>query len=199
MARMVIIGCRGTHARARDTVFTEANARHYSLLGERSVVIVDVQFVRLRVIAYENVRPAVIVCVENSDSQTLRRRIVEAGFFGDIGKSPIAIIVPEAQRRAMISLWRAIGFGAAVKSAVDVGFGRPLYVVCNQQVQASVAVVIQPGRTRAEFIVAPESRLLGDVGKRSVAIVAEKVALAEGGDENVVAAIVVVVADRHAH
>jgi hypothetical protein len=76
---------------------------------------------------------------------------------------------------------------------------RPLHVIRDHQIEFAVAVVIHPRRARAEIVRSPKAGLSRHVGKRAVAIVAEEMILTERGDENIVAAIVVVIADRHAH
>ena len=63
----------------------------------------------------------------------------------------------------------------------------------------AVAVVIDPGRARAEFVWSPEAGLLCHISEGAVAIVVEQVILAERSDEDVVVAVVVVVADGNAH
>src|SRR5689334_25417443 len=62
----------------------------------------------------------------------------------------------------------------------------------------AVLVVVDPSGAGTEFLGSEQARFLRDIGERAVAIVMKKVALAVGGDEKIVEAVVVVVADSHA-
>src|SRR4029077_11352314 len=67
------------------------------------------------------------------------------------------------------------------------------------QIEAAVFIVIDPGGAGAQFAVAAEPGLLRDVGEGAVAIVVKKPAPAERGYEEIVEAVVVVIADGYAH
>ena len=63
---VIIIGCIDSHARARQAFFAVCNAGIYCRLGKPSPFVVNVKFVWLRIVGYHEVRPAVVVVVENS-------------------------------------------------------------------------------------------------------------------------------------
>ena len=63
----------------------------------------------------------------------------------------------------------------------------------------AIFVVIHPGGAGAEFVRALQSRFLRHIGKCAVAIVVKQMALSVGGDKEVIVAIVIVIADSHAH
>ncbi len=72
-------------------------------------------------------------------------------------------------------------------------------IIVDDQIQATVLVVVDPSGAGAEFLRSDQACLLRNIRERVVAVVVEKVALSVGGDEKIVIAVVVVVADGHAH
>ena len=71
------------------------------------------------------------------------------------------------------------------------------YVVVDEEIQLAVAIVVDPGAagsvTRAGM---GKPRLLGHVRERAVAVVVKQDVLAPAGDEEIVEAVVIVIADR---
>ena len=69
-------------------------------------------------------------------------------------------------------------------------------VVGNEEIQMSIAVVIQEGAAGSKpLLIAPQPGRLGNIGESSVAVVAVKHVLPEIGAKDIVKAIVVVVSD----
>ncbi len=87
----------------------------------------------------------------------------------------------------------------AVEAAENVVLRRPAHVVADEQVEQAVAVVIDPERGSAEPLAGLEAGGASDIGKFAVTVIAEEMALADAGDENVGEAVVVVIADGYAH
>ncbi len=104
----------------------------------------------------------------------------------------------ELARCALVGFRRAIGFRCAIERTPQVAFRCPLHVVGNEQVEFAIAVVIQPCRARAEVSIA-DARGGRHVAELAAAFVMEKVIAVERGDVDVVAAVVVEIADGHAH
>ena len=72
-------------------------------------------------------------------------------------------------------------------------------IVGEEQVEASIAVVVHPGAACAPAIAEVQQACrLRHVGESAVAVVAIQNVLRPAGDENVVAPVVVVVGDGHA-
>ena len=161
--------------------------------------VVDVELVGLRVVGDHQVGPAIAVHVEHRHAERLGRVVEQPGLCRSVFKLAIAEVVPQAHRRAFVRLRRAIRLVRSVERAIDVALRSPLHVVGDDQVELAVAVVIHPRRAGAELVRAPHARGLGDVGECPVAVVVEQVALPKRRDEDVVEAIVVVIADRRAH
>ena len=99
----------------------------------------------------------------------------------------------------MIRLRSAVGFALAVHAAENVVLGRPLDVVADQQIQQAVAIEIEPERRGAEGAAAAQAGLFGDVDEVAAPGVLKQAVLADGGDQNIGEAVVVVVGDGHAH
>src|ERR1700745_760208 len=87
----------------------------------------------------------------------------------------------------------------AVEAAKDVRFERPLDVVADEEIEKSVAVVVEPESGGAEAFPLAETRGVGDINERSFSCVTEEAVLANARDENVGISLVVVVADSNAH
>src|SRR5208337_980016 len=100
---------------------------------------------------------------------------------------------------AAICLRRAIGFMGPVEAAEDILRFRPLDVVGDEQVQMAVAIVIEPQRGGAESIVSAQMASFGDIGKAAVSVVLKQPALSYSRNKKVREAIVVEIADGHAH
>ena len=83
----------------------------------------------------------------------------------------------------------------AVDGAIQVSLFRPLHVIGYDQVEFAVTVVIDPCGAGGKLIGTGQTGRFGDIAECSVAIVVEEMALPERGDEYVVMAVVVVVAD----
>ena len=105
--------------------------------------------------------------------------VFEPGLLGDFRERPVAIVMEEPVGRL------------ALEQAAQ--------IVRNEQIEKSVAVIIDPGSGKART---PnlESGLLRDIGKGAVAIVVEQLALsgikAETRNKDVGKAVVVVIAHR---
>jgi hypothetical protein len=80
----------------------------------------------------------------------------------------------------------------------DVVFERPLDVVADEEVQAAVAVEVQPHGRSTEADAAIETAGARRVHERAAAGVVKQPVLAHAGHEHVGEAVVVVVADGHA-
>ncbi len=69
-------------------------------------------------------------------------------------------------------------------------------IVRDEQIEASIAIIVDPGAARAPAsALVPEAGCPGDVGERAVAIVAVERVLSPLRDEDIVEAVVIVIAD----
>ena len=68
MTGAIVIGRVHAHAGPRHAVFTECDAGGDAALFKRSLLLIEIKLVGLRVIGNQNVGPAVAVVVENCDA-----------------------------------------------------------------------------------------------------------------------------------
>jgi hypothetical protein len=178
VAGVVVVGSIDAHAGPRYAVFTEGHAGDDAFFGERAVAIVAVELVGLRVVGEKQVRPAVVVVVENGDAHGFRGGVGEASFLRSVLEGAVAAIVPEANGGAFVGFRGAVGFAFAVERAVEVVFWRPLHVIAYYEIELAVFVVIDPRGAGAEFVRAGESGFLRDLGEGAIAVIVEQMALA---------------------
>ncbi len=198
-AGVIVVGGVHAHAGTGHAVFAKGDSRDHRFFGECAVAIVAIKLVRLRVIRKQKIGPAVIVKIEHRDTESLRRRLAEAGFLRYVLESAVAAVVPEANGSAFVGFRSAIRFALAVEGAIEIRLRRPLDIVADHQVQMAVLVVVHPSGAGAEFLGPQQARFLCDIRERAVAVVVKKAALPVGGDEKIVEAVVIVVTDGHAH
>src|SRR5271165_275406 len=99
-------------------------------------------------------------------------------------------------RSSFVRFGRAVRLYAPVQRAPQIALDAPLNIVGDEQVQLSVAIVIQPRGAGAETGV-PDSRCRGHVLELAAALVVKEMISSERGDINILASIVVIVGHRH--
>src|SRR5579883_2192035 len=122
MAGQVIVDGIDAHAGTSFTGIAEGNAGAECLISKRSVVVIVVKLVRLRVVGDEEVQPAVVVIIEQSHPQRFAGGIVETSFFRYIFKPAVAEIMKERCALAFVQFGRAVGFVLAIESAILVRY-----------------------------------------------------------------------------
>ena len=86
---------------------------------------------------------------------------------------------------AAIRFRRAVGLVLTVEAAKDVGFRGPLHIVADEQIEQSVAVVVEPkGRSTESFALA-QACGNRDINKGSFARIAKETILSNTSDKNV--------------
>ena len=202
----IVVGDADAHAGLLVAVFAVGDARDDSNIGERAVVIVAEQNARLRIDGDVDVGPAVVVeIVGDRGDRVARARLEDAGFFGDVGESAVAVVVIEdvgvaGQARAgRTSSGMPFHWHTAARRFRRRGFGIELDVVADEKIEIAVAIVVDPGAAGAPadlFFV--EAGFLRDVGECAVAVVVKQNVVAPEAAEEIVPAVVVVVADADA-
>ena len=196
MAAAIVVGSVSAHAGAGNAIFAEADTGSHAAFFERAVLFIHVKFVGLRVVGDDDVRPAVVVVIENCNSEALGRRIAQACFLRRIFKFAVAKVVPQANRRAFVRFRSAVRLVRAIERAVEVALLAPLHIIGDDQIEFAVAIVVNPSSAGREFVRTPHAGGLCHLGKGAVSVVVKQMALAERSDEDIVEAVVVVVADR---
>ena len=152
IAGAIVVGGVDAHSGAGDAVFAVGDACRHAFFRERAVAVVDVELVGLCVVADDDVGPAVLIRVEDGDAQAFGGGVEQAGFLRGVFEGAVAAIVPEADGSALVGFRRAVGFRFAVEGAVEIGFGRPLDVIGDDEIEMAVAIVVNPGGAGAEFV-----------------------------------------------
>ena len=122
-----------------------------------------------------------------------------AGLCADVGESAITVVAIEQVLAALQARWTARDLDALVGAICVFGQRSGLYievdVVADEEVEVAVFVVVEKcaAGVPAQAIL-EQASLLGYVGKSAVAVVAEERILAVVADEEIVPAVVVVVA-----
>ena len=171
----------------------------YALLdrdvGESAVVVVVIQIAFHLIVGDVDVRPAIIVVVAHGHSHSASSGIGDSGFFGNIGKRAVAIVVKQAVGIAFV-IERA---GECLRGVVRLpGVGIELQIIADEQVQAAIAVVIEKCGAHAKVIVLHASGF-SDVRESAIAVVVIENRGVPVGDIDVVVAVVVVIAHGYAH
>ena len=197
-AGAVVIGCVHAHGPARFSVLGESDSGGEANVFERAVTVVSIKPVGLRIVGLKNIRPAVLIEVENGDAERFARFVVDPCFYCRVFKLSRPQITVEPRGEPVIRLRRAVGFCVAVERAPEVVFGCPLHVIGDEHVEVAVLVVVKPGGAGSESRVADAGVFRG-IGESTLAFIPEKPVTFEGCDIEVLAAVVVIVAGGNAH
>ena len=84
----------------------------------------------------------------------------------------------------------------AIDRAIKIGRFAPANIICDDQVEFAVAIVIYPSGAGGKFTWAPHSRGLSYIRKCSVAVVVEEMTLPECSNKEIVEPVVIVIANR---
>src|SRR2546425_10566760 len=200
----IVIDSGDAHAGLGLAVGREGAAGLDGDVRERAVLFVLIERAGLRVVGDVDVGPAVVVEIggENAEAEGAVGLQNTRGF-GDIGEGAIAVVVIEdifAARQA----GRAAGdHDAFVEAGAGFGNGRrgevEVNVIGDEEIEAAVAVVVHEGAAGVPALaIACDAGLGADVGEGAIAVVVVETVFAEVGDEEVVEAVVVVIADANA-
>ena len=148
--------------------------------------------------------PAVVVVVGHDRRHRIGLRgRSDARGLADVGEGAVAVVVEQlhvAGRQAARAAVDRDALPSAVAALARLGepLQRRVEIGGDEEIEAAVAIVVDPGAAGA---VAHgglrEPGLRGHVGEGAVAVVVVQHVVPVGGDEQVVEAVVVVVADRH--
>ena len=170
---------------------------------EGAVVLVEVERGGSGIVGDVNVGPAVVIEIGGGDAEAVGADgVPHAGFLADVGERAVAVVVIEEIFSAG-EAGRSAGYddafvGAGTFFGERSGFQVEVDVVGDEEIEMAVFVVVDPGAAGvpARFGAGlEEAGAFGDVGEGAVAIVVIENVLAVVGDEEIVVAVVVVVAD----
>ena len=92
-AGIIVVAGVGAHACAHAARVAEGDASQDGGVGEGAVVIVVVELIRLGIVGYEEVHPAVVIIVQHRYAQGFAGWIVQSGALGDVFKGAVAFVV----------------------------------------------------------------------------------------------------------
>ena len=160
---------------------------------------------RLRgIVGDVDVGPAIIVEVADADTESVgAAHFGDARAFGHVRKRAVAIVVVEDVGVAVQSGRPARYHHGFIEAGSALGNWRRLQIEINvvgdEEIELSVAIVIEEGAACSPAdSLSSDSCFLAYIGEGAVAVVVIQHVLAEVGDEQVVVAVVVVIADADA-
>src|SRR5262249_31726700 len=154
-----------SHARVSSTVSIDGNTgteRHLFKLSSTFVVIKEFQ---RRVISHKDVRTPIAVVVRKCDPETFAR-LGYSDLLRDLGKVPISIVVINQWSNRLEIVGVTIGAHALFVLTAPHFIEIPIEVAQDHQVQQSIAIQIDPGRTGGPSSASPP-RLLSHIRKGS--------------------------------
>ena len=169
-------------------------------LFEGPIALVDEEKIRLCIVGDEDIHQAVAIEVRNRNAHALAQRLADSAGLRHVFKAAVAQVAIEPRRHARVDGGAAILLALGVHPALLVGLRSPHRVVGHKQVEQSVVVVVEPGRAYAKHVLrlVLQSRAGRHIGKSPVAVVVIQRIGARVADEQIIAAVIVVVAHGHA-
>src|SRR5882762_170540 len=132
VSRRVEVGHIDAHTVARSAVRGKCDAGIQCDIFNRTVALIPIKFVGLRVIGYQQITPAVAIVVEHGHAQGLRAAVKNSARGRDILKGSITAIAKQPAGLSAIGFGCAVRLVLAVETAKHIVLGRPLYVVADK-------------------------------------------------------------------
>src|SRR5262249_10341542 len=123
---------------------TERNSGFHRHIAKRAIALIAIKLVGFGVIGDQQIGPAVLVVIDHGDAQGLRTAVKQSARRRAVFKGAVAAIVKEPAGLADISFGRAVGLVLAVQAAEHIVLTRPLHVITDEQIEAAVAIIIEP-------------------------------------------------------
>ena len=194
-----------SHPRLLLPVLAQRDAAVEAPFGERAVAIVMQQQARSGVAGDVDILPSVAVEVGRHGRQAITRLDArDAGFFAHVGERSVRVVAIQPADLLRQSRRAAVDRNAPVIAARVLPADRHFVLVedvvmRNEKIQPAIAIVIDPGAARAiARSRMDQSGLFRHVRKSTVAVIVEQKVLTPAGDEDVVEAVVIVVAHGNA-
>ena len=200
----IVVADRDAHAGLWLAVLAVGAAARDTDVGERAVAVVAVERARIGVVRDVQIGPAVVVEVERAHAEAVRAfRARDARALRDVLERAVAAIVIQRVPAAGESRRTAGDLDPFVAAETRLRRRRggevEIDVVGDEEVEPSVAIVVEeraagsPARARVRQTRAPR-----DIFKRAVGAIVVQPVVSEVADEQIVVAVVVVVADARA-
>jgi hypothetical protein len=136
-----------SHARFIAAILTCGHPGNEGNIFERTIMLVEKEEIRPRVVGDGDVRPAVIVEIREHHTHTLRFRLADTRPIAHIRERSVMIVVIQLGLLPFVIPGMTVGaVTRPVFSAPDVVLRAPVNVVRNDQVQVAVLVIVEPAR-----------------------------------------------------
>ena len=196
---LIVIRSVHTHARARSSIHAVAHAGLQRDFFEPSLTAVDEQEVGHGIVGHPQIHPAVVINVCRHDAPCLAHGLPDVRQVSDFREGPVAIVVKEPARRGIVNTRNAVIAVARLGVAAELVFGFvKVDEAAHKKVESAIIIIVKPdgagSPTRGS-----DTSLLGDIGKRTVAIVAIENATAILCQVKVGEAVAVIIPNCHTH
>ena len=155
------------------------------------------------VVGHEEVHAAVVIDVGGHHAQAFAQGLFDVGAAAHFGERAVAVVVEQQARGGFEDARNAVEMLAQfVVAAGEVAVGAVVHKTADEEIEAAVVIEIEPDGAGGPVVLedfGAQAGLLADIGEGAVAVVVVENGPAVGGDEEVGEAVVIVVADRHAH
>ena len=192
----VVVAHGHTHAGHFLAVAGIRDTRRNTRFRESSVAPIAIKVVGIRVVADEEIRPAIVIEVfPNRLEAKVELAVGHPCGYSDIGEGAVAVIAVKRVWCAAIAERTA---GVYLQSTVFAGFelgglGVEVEIARYEEVQIAIAVIVGKGGTGMPDVATTHPGASGDVGKASVAPVPVQDVRTEVGHEEIDLPVVVVV------
>src|SRR5229473_2372588 len=199
----IVIGGGDAHAGLGLAVGAESAARFQGDVYEGAVLFVLIQRAGGGVVGNVNVRPAIVVEISGEHAEAESAVSLEdAGFFADVGEGSVAVVVIENVLAAVESRRAAGDHDAFVEAGTGFGNRRGLQVeidvVGDEKIEVAVAIVVHESAAGVPALaVSGDAGFFADVCEGAVTVVVVENVFSEVGNEEIVEAVVVVIADAN--
>src|SRR6266436_6928487 len=172
---------------------------------EMAVAFVSVEIVGLAIVGDKKIEAPVAVEIHPNGGETEAiLGIGDSGGFGNIRKSAIAVVVVKVVGRTSKATRATLDVDALVLASFAGAEDRKISkaeggVMRYEKIGPAIAVVVAKCGAGCPAGVAGQACFLGDVGERTIAVVAVENYTTETGYEQIRPAVIVVVADGSAH
>src|SRR5439155_8595542 len=200
----IVIRGGDAHAGLWLAVGAESAAGLDGDVGEGAVLFVLIKRASGGIVGHVNVGPAVIIEIGGEHAEAKSAiGFQDAGFFADVGERAVTVIVIENVFSAVETRRAASNHNAFVEARAGFGNGRGLQVeidvVGDEEIEAAVAIVVDESAAGVPALAgAGDAGFFADVGKGAVAVVVVEDVFPEVRDEEIVEAVVIVIADADA-
>ena len=188
------IGKDRPHRRSGLAILSVGRVRIAANLFKGSIMLVVKEKVLRAVVGDINVVPPIVIEIRSRHTHRSAHISANARLVGYVRERAVAVVVEELVGLALV-IQRSRIIGRRIKCAIG---WIELDVTAHEQIDATVLVVIQPGRTDRPAVHI-DAGLLGHVGKVPIAVVVIENRFAVSGDQQIDKAVVVIVGCRYGH